>query len=72
MTKQYSFKIGFKKGLIAALTAAASLAAFAGFSDVTLWDLVVEYIKPVLGSVTVGGLFAMLLNYIKIRKQEEY
>jgi hypothetical protein len=69
--KKYSFAKGVRKGFLAALTAASAMIAFAGFSEITLWDLAVEHIKPLLGSLTVGGVMAMIINYVKIRSQED-
>ncbi len=69
-TRQYSLSKGIAKGITSALTIAASLAVFAGLSDVTLWDLVVTYVKPVLGSLTVGGLITVALNWVKFHTSE--
>lgn len=68
--KEYSFKIGFTKGLLSLLSIAGAFVAFVGFSDLTLWELLETYVKPLVGSLTIGGLITMLVNYIKIRKQE--
>lgn len=68
--KQYSLKKGLGKGVVSALTVAASLVAFAGLSDVSLWDLATQYIKPVLGTLTVGGVVTVLINYVKIKTAE--
>lgn len=65
----YSFKKGLGKGLASAITFALGLAAFAGFSDVSLWDLVETYIKPILGSMTVAGALTIALNYIKVKSK---
>lgn len=63
----YSLKKGFEKGSVSAVVVLMSMVAFAGFSDFTLWGLLEEYLKPVLGSMTVGGALTMLLNYVKVR-----
>ncbi len=64
---EYSFKKGLGKGALQLLTVAGALAAFAGFSEITLWDLVVSYIKPVIGSLTVGGAIAVAINFVKFK-----
>lgn len=66
---QYSFKKGFGKGLVSLIAIAGAMIAFAGFSDLTIWGLIEQYLKPVLGSLTVGGAITMLLNYIKVKNQ---
>ena len=65
----YSLKKGFSKGVASALTALAALVAFAGFSDLQIWDLVVQYVKPVVGSITVGGAITIALNYVKVKSK---
>lgn len=67
--QQYSFKKGLTKGAISLLAIIGSMLAFAGFSDLTVWSLVEQYLKPVLGSLTVGGVITMVINYIKIKNQ---
>lgn len=71
---EYSFKRGLGKGAVQLLTVIGSLVAFAGFSDLAVWDLVEKYIKPVLGSLTIGGTIAIALNFVKFkfgRKQQD-
>lgn len=63
--KTYSVSKGVGKAAIQLLTVAGALIAFAGFSDLQLWDLVVTYVKPVIGSLTVGGVIAFAINYVK-------
>lgn len=65
MEKVYSFKIGLGKGLLSLLAIVGALVAFAGFSDLTIWDLMVTYVKPVVGSLTIGGLITIAVNWIK-------
>ena len=67
---QYSFKKGVTKGIVSGLTVLAAMIAFAGFSDITIWGLLETYIKPILGTMTVGGSITMVINYIKIKKQK--
>lgn len=63
----YSLKKGLGKGLNSAIIFALALAAFAGFSDVSLWELVETYVKPILGSMTVAGALTMAQNYFKVK-----
>lgn len=71
MEKVYSFKVGLGKGLLSLLAVAGALVAFAGFSDLTLWDLMVRYVQPVLGSLTVGGIITIAVNWIKFHATKE-
>lgn len=64
---EYSISKGFKKGVTSALVSLAAIVAFAGFSDLSVWGLVETYVKPLVGSLTVGGAIAMVLNYMKVR-----
>lgn len=66
---QYSFTKGLSKGLLSALAVAGALVAFAGFSDLTIWGLLEEYLKPIVGSLTVGGAITMAVNYIKVKSK---
>lgn len=66
---KYSITKGLSKGAVSALTVAAAMVMFAGFADFTLWQLLEQYLKPVLGSVTIGGVITMALNYLKVRNQ---
>ena len=63
----YSFKTGFYKGLLSILAVLGALVAFAGFNDVSIWDLLSQYLKPVLGSLTVGGIITIAVNYFKFK-----
>ncbi len=65
MIQKYSFKIGVSKGILSLLAIFGAFIAFIGFSDMTLWDLIVTYVKPLLGSLTVGGVITIAINYIK-------
>lgn len=67
MEKTYSFKKGLGKGLLSLLAILGSIVALAGFADVSIWDLVVNNIKPLLGSLTVGGLITIVINYVKFK-----
>jgi len=63
----YSFKKGLAKGLVSALTITLAFVTFAGFSDVTLWALLENYLKPLISGLTVGGLFTMAINWWKVK-----
>lgn len=64
---QYSFIKGLAKGLVSLLTVGAAWMAFVGFSDVSLWTLLENYLKPVLGSLSVGAIITMAINYFKVK-----
>lgn len=66
---EYSFTKGLWKGGLSVLVVAASMVAFAGFADLSIWGLLETYLKPVLGSLTVGGAFAMAINYFKVKNK---
>lgn len=63
----YSFTKGLGKGVIWILTVAVSFLAVSGFADISVWDLVEQYIKPIVGTLTLGGFLTMLLNYLKVK-----
>jgi predicted membrane protein len=65
----YSIQKGIGKAVISFLTVAAAWLAFAGFSDVSVWDLIVHYVKPVVGSMTVGAAITFAINYVKFHTQ---
>jgi len=65
MRSDYSFKKGLAKGLVAMLMAAAAIVGFAGFADFTLWELIEQYVKPLLGGVTVAGVLKFAINFVK-------
>lgn len=65
--KSYSLTKGLSKGLVSVLTIAIAGATFAGLTDLSIWDLIVEYVKPIVGSLTVGGLLTIALNWVKFR-----
>ena len=64
---QYNFSQGIGKGVKFILTALIGLAVVSGFSDFTLWDLLEKYLKPVLGTLSVGGILAIAQNWVKVR-----
>lgn len=67
MAKTYSFKIGFYKGLLSLFTIAGSITALVGFNDVNIFDFIVNQIKPIIGTLTVGGAITVAINYIKFK-----
>lgn len=64
---EYSFTKGLGKGALSLIAITGAMVAFAGFSDLTIWGLLEQYLKPILGSLTVGGAITMLVNYIKVK-----
>jgi uncharacterized membrane protein len=66
--EKYSFKKGLSKASLYTLTAVGTLVAFAGMSDVTVWSLVEDYLKPMIGSLTVGGLITLAINYVRFKQ----
>ena len=72
--KQYSFLKGLSKAAtqvgIFALSAVLVIGAmnFQSVLDTQLWALVEQYLKPILGTLTVGGAFTLALNWLKNRK----
>jgi len=64
---EYSFLHGLRKALLYTLTAGATLIAFAGFSDLQIWELIETYVRPVIGSITVGGAVTMAINYVRFK-----
>lgn len=69
MEVKYSFRKGLAKGLLSLVSIVAAFLAFTSFSDVSMWDLMVQYVKPLLGGITVGGAVTVLINYLKVRTQ---
>lgn len=65
----YSFSKGLFKGFQSVLVIAISLVALGGLSDISIGSLITTYIMPVVGSLTVGGVLTIILNYIKIKSQ---
>lgn len=67
MEKIYSFQKGLGKGVVSVLVIAGAFAAFSGFADFTIWQLLESYLKPVVGALTVGGALSMAINYVKFK-----
>jgi len=66
--QSYSFTYGLRKAALYSLTAIGTLVAFAGFSEIQIWDLIEQYVRPVVGSLTVGGAVTMAINYVRFKK----
>ena len=67
---EYSFKKGLVKGLISLLSIVGAGLAFTAFSDITIWGLLEQYLKPILGSLTVGGCITIAINFLKVRGKQ--
>lgn len=67
---QYSFKKGLVKGLISLLSIIGAGLAFTAFSDMTIWAVLEQYLKPILGSLTVGGCVTIAINWLKVRNKK--
>jgi hypothetical protein len=65
--QSYSIKKGLWKAASTAVGIFAAMAVFGSFSDMTIWGLLEQYVKPILGTMTVGGLFTLARNYIKVK-----
>lgn len=65
--KKYSYKIGFYKFLAGAVSGILVLLTLAGLTDITLWSILETYLKPVLATITISGLFGSVLNALKFR-----
>lgn len=69
--KQYSFLIGVKKGLIhAGIFGVSAAVAFLTFShqavlDTPLWAFAEQYVKPLIGTLSLGGVLTFGLNWLK-------
>lgn len=68
--KKYSLLRGVGKGLISLLSIGATLLALTTFSDLTIAGLVQTYLFPVLGSLTVGGVVTVIINWVKFHTTE--
>ncbi len=67
---KYSIWKGVNKGLVGFGTAALTVLIYSGMADVTLWSLLEQYLKPILGVLTIQGALVMLFNFFKIKAQE--
>ena len=71
MKEGYSFKKGIGKGLKPVLVLAVSALAITGFADVSIWDLVVQYVKPIIGTASLGSIALFALNFVKFNWLKE-
>ncbi len=67
----YSFKKGAWKVVKSMLAVALAFSTFSGFSDVELWSLIEQDIKPILGSMTVTGGIRFLYNYVTFQTKSD-
>ena len=65
MKKEYSWKKGIGKGIKPVLVLVVSALAISGFGEVSVWDLVVQHIKPFIGTATLGTVALFALNFVK-------
>jgi hypothetical protein len=65
MKPDYSVKKSIGKGVLFFLQGAAAVLVVTGFAEISIWDLIVQYVKPIVGTLTLGGLIALTTNYVK-------
>lgn len=65
MYPSYSFKKSLGKGVLFVLQMTATIVVVTGVSDIQLWDLVEQYIKPILTGISIGGVIAIATNFVK-------
>lgn len=65
MYPSYSFKKSLGKAAMFILQAAATLVLVTGVSDIQLWDLIEQHLKPLLTGVSIGGIIAIATNFVK-------
>ena len=72
--QKYSFKKGLKKAFVSFALPVVGVAVLffgvAGLSDLTLWGLLETYVKPVLGTATLGGVLIFIRNWLKNKSKE--
>ena len=64
---EFNFKKGIIKGIKFILIGLGAVAIFTSFSEVSLWSLLEQYLKPILGALSVGGLITLVLNFVKTK-----
>lgn len=47
------------------LQMAATIVIVTGVSDLALWDLIEQHLRPILSGVTIGGAIAIATNFVK-------
>lgn len=66
--KQYSFKKGLGKGIISMLAILSGILMMnSQIADINIFDFVVNHLRPIVGSLTVGAAVTMLLNWTKVK-----
>ena len=65
MKTGYSFSQGVSKSLISLLSIAGAILVFTHYSDIGIWDLLETYLKPLIGSLTIGGAITLAVNWVK-------
>lgn len=65
MKEGYSIKKGLGKGLKPILVLIVSALAISGFGEISVWDLIVQHIKPFVGTATLSSLALIALNFVK-------
>ncbi len=65
MYPSYSFKKSFGKGALFVLQMAATVVLVTGVSDIQLWDLIEQHVKPIFAGVSIGGAIAIATNFVK-------
>ena len=70
---KYSIKKGLQKAFFSfalpVVGVSVVLLGVAGLSDLTLWGLLETYVKPVLGTATVGSVLLFGQNWLKNRSR---
>lgn len=64
---KYSLGKGIGKGIQSGLIMLAAVLVATGISDVTVWDLIVKYVQPLVGTVSIGMIITMVINYFKVK-----
>lgn len=47
------------------LQMAATVVLVTGVSDIQLWDLIEQHVKPIFAGVSIGGAIAIATNFVK-------
>lgn len=65
----YSFSKGLGKGITYVLVGVASLLVVTGVSDLTITDLFTTYVQPFVGTLSVGAILTIVINWLKVRSK---
>ena len=69
----YSFAKGLGKGLVQASIAGLGVVAaivatnWPELYNATVVDFLTQYLKQILGTMTVGGILTIIVNYLKVK-----